>query len=75
MSIRLHYVLPYIFKVFDQKESFLNQSKVVAKAISVGVKVLEDILDDQKPQPILKLSEHKIFNGYILPQFQKISKF
>ena len=74
MSIRLHYVLPYIFKVFDQKES-LNQSKVVAKAISVGVKVLEDILDDQKPQPILKSSEHKIFNGYILPQFQKISKF
>ena len=43
LDVRLQYVLPYILKFYQDK-----QSKVVSKAIETSIKLFEDILTDEQ---------------------------
>lgn len=68
LEIRLQYILPYIFKMFDDK-----QSKVQAKAIEAAVMIFENIINCND-EMYLSSTDYKVFDNYIMPQFNKISK-
>ena len=69
LDIRLQYVLPYVFKMFEDK-----QSKVKAKAIEVAVGLFENIIDNQDVEHHLGSTDYKVFDNYIWPQFEKVRK-
>ena len=68
LEIRLQFILPYVFKMFDDK-----QSKVLAKAIEVAVKMFEDIIDSDLAYT-LSTTDYKVFDNYIWPQFEKAQR-
>lgn len=68
LEIRLQYILPYVFKMFDDK-----QSKVQAKAIEVAVLMFENIIDSDQSY-VLTSTDFKVFDNYIMPQFNKLQK-
>lgn len=68
LQIRLQYVLPYIFKMFDDR-----QSKVQAKAIEAAVLLFENLIDSQE-ELYLGGADFKVFDNYILPHFNKVQK-
>lgn len=68
LEVRLQYVLPYVFKMFDDK-----QPKVQAKAIEVAVKMFESLVDSEE-QHSLTSTDYKVFDNYIMPQFSKLQK-
>lgn len=68
LQIRLQYVLPYIFKMFDDR-----QSKVQAKAIEAAVLLFENLIDS-KDELYLGGADFKVFDNYILPHFNKVQK-
>ena len=61
LDIRLQYVLPYVFKMFDDK-----QSKVRAKAIEAAVMMFENIIESQEAYH-LSSTDYKVFDNYIMP--------
>ena len=54
--------------MFDDK-----QSKVQAKAIEVAVLMFENIIDSDQSY-ILTSTDFKVFDNYIMPQFNKLQK-
>jgi len=68
LEVRLQYVLPYVLKMFDDK-----QPKVQAKAIEVAVKMFEGLIDSEE-QHSLSSTDYKVFDNYIMPQFTKLQK-
>lgn len=68
LEIRLQYVLPYILKMFDDK-----QSKVQAKAIEAAVMLFENLIDS-KEELYLGGTDFKVFDHYMMPYFNKVQK-
>lgn len=68
LEVRLQYVLPYIFKMFDDK-----QSKVQAKAIEAAVMLFENLIDS-KEDLYLSGTDFKVFDHYMMPYFNKVQK-
>ena len=68
LETRLQFILPYVFKMFEDK-----QSKVLAKAIEVAVLMFEDIVDFDLAYT-LSTTDYKVFDNYIMPQFIKLQK-
>lgn len=54
--------------MFDDK-----QPKVQAKAIEVAVKMFESLIDSDE-HCTLSTTDYKVFDNYIMPQFQKLQK-
>lgn len=68
LETRLQFILPYVFKMFEDK-----QSKVLAKAIEVAVLMFKDIVDSDLAYT-LSTTDYKVFDHYIMPQFTKLQK-
>lgn len=68
LEIRLQYILPYVFKMFEDK-----QSKVLAKAIEVSVLMFENVIQADT-SCILTSTDYKVFDNYIMPHFHKVQK-
>jgi hypothetical protein len=71
IDLRLQYILPYVLNAFEDKLN--TQSKVLAKAIEVAVRLLEDILEEDC-KLALKTSDYQVFKDYIMPQFHKLNR-
>ena len=67
LEVRLQYILPYVFKIFDDK-----QPKVQAYAVEVVVKMFEDLLHTKEEEHILEGTDYKVFDNYIMPQFTRL---
>ena len=68
LDVRLQYILPYVLKMFDDK-----QSKVQAKAIEVAVMMFENLIDSNE-ELTLNSTDYKVFDNYIMPAFMHIQK-
>jgi len=66
LEIRLQYILPYVFRMFDDK-----QPKVIVKAMEVAVLMFENLLDSEQNY-VLSNTDLRVFLNYIMPHFTRV---